>query len=108
VRVDRSLHEGDSLDLLGGATVVHVPGHTPGSIALHFPSERLLICGDIINHRGSQLGPPPKPFTEDMDQAIASLHRLAELDFDVLCPGHGPPLVGGADEAVRAMVRALA
>ena len=108
VPVDRTLHEGDPLDLLGGATVVHVPGHTPGSIALHFPSERLLICGDVINHRGSQLGPPPKPFTEDMDQAIASLHRLAELDFDVLCPGHGPPLVGGADQSVRAMVRALA
>ncbi|MEJ2737231.1 MAG: MBL fold metallo-hydrolase [Anaerolineae bacterium] len=116
VPVDVILHEGDRLDtfaplsagLLGGATVVHVPGHTPGSIALHFPSERLLICGDVINHRGRQLGPPPKPFTADMDQAIASLHRLAELDFDVLCPGHGPPLVGGADEKVRALVRSLA
>ena len=37
----------------------------------------------------------------------SGLHRLAELDFDVLCPGHGPPLVGGAGEAVRAMVRAV-
>ena len=92
---------------LGGATVVHVPGHTPGSIALHFPSERLLICGDTIDHRRNRLGPPPKPFTEDMDQAIASLRRMAELEFDVLCPGHGTPIVGGADEQVRAMVQAL-
>ena len=50
VPVDGTLHEGDRLDLLGGATVVHVPGHTPGSIALHFPPQRLLICGDIIDH----------------------------------------------------------
>jgi glyoxylase-like metal-dependent hydrolase (beta-lactamase superfamily II) len=114
--VDATLQDGDRLDtfappsagLLGGATVVHVPGHTPGSIALHFPSERLLICGDVINHRGSQLGPPPKPFTADMDQALASLRRLAGLEFDVLCPGHGLPLVGGAGEAVRTMVRELA
>lgn len=107
VSVDGTLHEGDRLDLLGGAAVVHLPGHTSGSIALHFPSERLLICGDVIDHRRNRLGPPLKPFTEDMDQVIASLHRLAELDFDVLCPGHGLPLVGGADQAVRALVRAL-
>jgi glyoxylase-like metal-dependent hydrolase (beta-lactamase superfamily II) len=96
-----------SAGLLGGATVVHVPGHTAGSIALHFPAERLLICGDVIDHRRNRLGPPPKPFTDDMDQAVASLRRLAELEFDVLCPGHGVPVVGGADEQVRAMVRAL-
>jgi glyoxylase-like metal-dependent hydrolase (beta-lactamase superfamily II) len=107
VPVDVTVEDGDHLDLLGGATVVHVPGHTPGCIALHFPSERLLICGDVIDHRGSRLRPPPKRFTSDMDQAIASLRRLAELEFDVLCPGHGAPLVGGADEGVRAMVRAL-
>jgi glyoxylase-like metal-dependent hydrolase (beta-lactamase superfamily II) len=105
--VDVTIQGGDRLDLLGGATVVHVPGHTPGAIALHLPSERLLICGDAISHRGNRLGPPPKPFTVDMEQAIASLRRLAELEFDVLCPGHGAPIVGGADEQVRALVREL-
>jgi glyoxylase-like metal-dependent hydrolase (beta-lactamase superfamily II) len=116
VAVDGTVEDGDRLDtfaplsagLLGGATVVHVPGHTPGSIALHFPMERLLICGDVIDARRGRLGLPLKGFTEDMDQALASMRRLAELEFDVLCPGHGAPLVGGADEAVRAMVRGLA
>jgi len=108
VPVDGTLQDGERLDLLSGATVVHVPGHTPGAIALHFPAERLLICGDVVDHRRNRLGPPPKAFTDDMDQAIAALHRLAELDFDVLCPGHGAPIVGGADEQLRTMVRALA
>lgn len=107
VPVDATLQDGERLDLLDGATVVHVPGHTPGSIALHFPAERLLICGDVIDHRRNKLAPPPGLFSVDMDQALASLRRLAELEFDVLCPGHGAPLVGGADEGVRAMVRAL-
>ena len=114
--VDVALQDGDRLSTfpalstgpLGGATVVHVPGHTPGAIALHFPSERLLICGDVIDYRRNRLGPPPEMFTADMHQALASLRRLAELEFDVLCPGHGAPLVGGADEQLRAMVRALA
>jgi glyoxylase-like metal-dependent hydrolase (beta-lactamase superfamily II) len=106
--VDVLLQDSDPLDSLGGATVVHVPGHTPGAIALHFPSEGVLICGDVIDHRRDRLGPPPKAFTDDMNQALSSLRRLAELEFDVLCPGHGAPLVGGADEQVRAMVRALA
>jgi glyoxylase-like metal-dependent hydrolase (beta-lactamase superfamily II) len=108
VPVDVTVQDGERLDLLGGATVVHVPGHTPGSIALHFPSEGLLICGDTIDHRRGRLGPPPKPFTEDMDQALASIRRMSELEFDVLCPGHGAPIVGGADQQVRALVQALA
>jgi glyoxylase-like metal-dependent hydrolase (beta-lactamase superfamily II) len=105
--VDALVQDGDHLDLLGGATVVHVPGHTPGAIALHFPTEGLLLCGDAIDHRRNRLGPPPKPFTADRDQALASLRRLAELEFDVLCPGHGAPIVGSADAQVRAMVWAL-
>jgi glyoxylase-like metal-dependent hydrolase (beta-lactamase superfamily II) len=106
--VDGTVEDGDRLELLGGATVVHMPGHTPGSIALHFPAERLLICGDVIDRRRGRLEPPLKGFTVDMDQALDSLRRLAELEFDVLCPGHGEPLVGDAGEGVRAMVRGLA
>lgn len=110
VPVDATAQDGDHLDTagpLGGTTVVHVPGHTPGSLALHFPSDRLLICGDTIDHRRNRLGPPPKSFTADMDQAVTSLRRMAELEFDMLCPGHGTPIVGGADEQVRAMVQSL-
>ena len=40
-----------------------------------------------------------------MEQTIASVRRLADLDFDVLCPGHGDPIVGGAAEQVRAMLQ---
>jgi glyoxylase-like metal-dependent hydrolase (beta-lactamase superfamily II) len=110
VPVDLAVQDGDRLEVggpLGDATVVHVPGHTSGSIALHLPSERMLICGDTLDHRRGRLGPPPKPFTEDMDQALASIRLMAGLEFDILCPGHGAPIVGGAGEQVRAMVQAL-
>ena len=103
--VDHALNDGDELDLLEGATVVHAPGHTAGSIALHFPAERTLISGDAINRLGNRLGPPPKPYTLDMDQAMRSIATLAALDFEVLCTGHGDPIIGGAAEQVRTMLR---
>jgi glyoxylase-like metal-dependent hydrolase (beta-lactamase superfamily II) len=115
VAVDATLEDGDHLDTLAalsagvlrGATVVHVPGHTPGSIALHLPAERVLLCGDTIRNGGEQLTPPPEQYTADVKGAIASIRRMAELEFDVLCVGHGAPVVGGADQRVRALVQEL-
>lgn len=106
--VDDVLQNGDHLELLGGATVVHVPGHTPGSIALHLPAERVLFCGDAITRHGDRLDPAGKLATVDMAQARASLQRMAALDCDVLCLGHGQPWVGGAGDQLRALVRRLA
>ena len=107
VTVDATLEDGDHLGTLGGATVVHVPGHTPGSIALHLPAERVLLCGDTIRNDGQRLTPPPEQYTADVKGAIASIRRMAELEFDVLCVGHGAPVAGGAGEQVRALAREL-
>ncbi len=104
--VDVLLNDGDTLDLLGGAMVIHVPGHTAGSIALHLPGERVLFTGDALRRHRHRLSGPPAPFTEDAGQASQSLHRLAALDFEVLCPGHGAPIVGGADQQVRCIMTA--
>ena len=95
------------MDLLGGARAVTVRGHSPATIASHLPSEGLPISDGAIDHGRGRLGSGPKRFNADVNQAIASIRRMAELEFDILCPGHGAPLVGGADEQVRAMVREL-
>lgn len=107
VPVDETLQNGERLNVLGGATVVRIPGHSPGSIPLYFPSERLLICGDAIDCCRNRPGPPPEGFSFDMGQATDSLRRMADLEFDVLCPGHGAPIIGGAGGRVRAMVPEL-
>jgi glyoxylase-like metal-dependent hydrolase (beta-lactamase superfamily II) len=104
VPVDSSIQDNDHLDLLSGAVVIHAPGHTLGSVALHFPAERLLITGDTINGRGGRPALPSPIFSEDMGQALASVRRLAALDFDVLCPGHGHPIMGGAAGQVQALL----
>jgi glyoxylase-like metal-dependent hydrolase (beta-lactamase superfamily II) len=89
--------DGDVLG--GGVVVVGVPGHTPGSIAVHLPEAGALVTGDtVVEFRGDLvLG----PFNVDRPLAWSSLQRLAALEPDVVCPGHGQPVVGGAAAALR-------
>ena len=109
VRVDREVGDGDEVDLDGGARVVHVPGHTAGSIALYVPGRKLLFSGDAATNTMG-LGPPSGPFgmfNEDRQASRASFRKLAELDFEVACFGHGAPLDKEASLAFRRAVEKL-
>jgi len=106
-RIDVYLRDGDEFPALGGMRIIHVPGHTPGSIALHFPQRGVLIVGDAMQYRFGRLMPPHRLFTRDMAQAAASIRRLAELDFDTLCFSHFRPIVRDADLKVREFARSL-
>jgi hydroxyacylglutathione hydrolase len=85
--VDRKLEGGEHLEL-GGMTwdIIHIPGHSAGGIALYNPSEKILIPGDVV-YADFAIG------RFDLHGANAkelkkSLLRLAELDVDMLLPGH--------------------
>jgi glyoxylase-like metal-dependent hydrolase (beta-lactamase superfamily II) len=97
--VDQEVADQDVLHMGRDAVVLSVPGHTPGSIALHLPDTGVLLTGDTIaEHEGAAiLG----PFNTDREQAWRSLQRLAALDVDIACFGHGRPIMGGADHALR-------
>jgi glyoxylase-like metal-dependent hydrolase (beta-lactamase superfamily II) len=100
VKVDRILRHGDHLDWgLPHAVVVDAPGHTPGSIAVYLPDERVLFTGDNIASFGAE--PILGPFNVARGEAIESFRRLAQLDIDVACFGHGDPLVSGAGTQLR-------
>ncbi|CAM5503432.1 MBL fold metallo-hydrolase [Streptomyces spiroverticillatus] len=88
-RVDRELEEGDVLDFGGGARIVHAPGHTDGSLAVHLPDHGVLFTGDCIASVGEvMLG----VFNVDRDQALATMRRLASLAPTVVLVGHGDPV----------------
>jgi glyoxylase-like metal-dependent hydrolase (beta-lactamase superfamily II) len=101
--VARRLRDGDWLPMLGGARVVHVPGHTRGSIALHVPGERALIVGDALQVRWGRLTLPSRLFTEDMAAARRSIERLAEFDVDVLVFSHFRVRRGGVQAELAAL-----
>ncbi len=99
--VDIPLKGGEVFPLLGGLEVIHTPGHTPGSISLYSRKERLIIVGDALaKHRG-RIDPPVKRTCSDYPQAIDAVKKLASLDFDTICFGHGRPISGNLKDRVR-------
>lgn len=98
--VHRRLTAGDLLDRGTGARVLHVPGHTAGSIAVHLPGQGALFTGDTVAIRQDR--PIPGVFSSDRGQLAAACARLAALDTDVALFGHGEPLTGDAGAALRA------
>ncbi|MGW0891579.1 MBL fold metallo-hydrolase [Saccharopolyspora sp. NPDC002578] len=97
--VDQQLRHGDTVPMGDGAVVLHGPGHTPGSIALHLPRQRVLFTGDTIaNLTGT---PILGPFNVDRATAAASFLALADLDTDIACLGHGDPLATNAGQRLR-------
>jgi glyoxylase-like metal-dependent hydrolase (beta-lactamase superfamily II) len=90
-------------DVVAGLEVRHVPGHTPGMIALIHREDRAIIAGDTFVSRNGRLRHSLDLFTPDREAARRAMARLAEEDFDHLLPSHGRPILGaGKAEAERA------
>ena len=97
VTVTETVDDGDELP--GGIKILHTPGHTQGSICIYMESKRLVIAGDLlVNRFGLKL--PSRAFTVDMYREAHSLQKLAEMEFDIVCFGHGRPLVKNARASV--------
>ncbi|MFC8825982.1 MBL fold metallo-hydrolase [Streptomyces sp. NPDC057137] len=88
------VHDGDVLDLPGNPSIVGMPGHSPGSVAVHVPLVDAVFVGDALTTRHvltGRTGPQPAPFTDDEAQALASLDKIAALQASWVLPGHGAP-----------------
>ena len=98
------VHDGDVLDLPGSPRVIGLPGHSPGSIAVHVPVVDALFVGDALTTRHvltGALGAAPAPFTDDPEQAQASLDHLDGVEAAWVLPGHGAPYTGGVGQLRR-------
>jgi glyoxylase-like metal-dependent hydrolase (beta-lactamase superfamily II) len=100
-RVDVKAKQGDELKL--GAhpvKVIELGGHSPGSICLYFPDEKLLFTGDVL-FKGAigRTGLPHGSKTaDDLVRAIRS-KLLALPDDTAVLPGHGPSTTLGAERS---------
>lgn len=91
--VSRSLNEGD---VVAGFRVLYTPGHSPGHVSYWREADRVLLCGDVmwgydpflfsggIREPYPLVSPDPKLNRE-------SARRLAALEPQLVCFGHGPP-----------------
>ena len=77
-------------------SILHTPGHTPGSICLYWQEEKVLISGDTLFRMGYGRTDLPGG---DMGQMIDSLRRLFTLPDDTrVYPGHGDCTTIGAEK----------
>ncbi|MBV9175301.1 MAG: MBL fold metallo-hydrolase [Chloroflexi bacterium] len=86
--VERRLEEGDVIDLGDEVrlTVLHTPGHTPGSASFYWESERILFSGDAVNGRGGRS--PGFPLYFDAADYLNSIKRLRDIPVETLAQAH--------------------
>ena len=102
---DASADEGMTAGIAGhAAQILHTPGHTQGSICLHFAPEKLLLAGDTL-FAGS-IGRTDLP-GGDGKQILRSLHErvLTLADETRVIPGHGPVTTIGRERATNPFLK---
>ena len=103
VPVDVRLEDGQSYE---GFTVIHCPGHTPGSIALLDQERKVLVAGDTLNNERG-LGPMSDQYNIDPKAHRQSIKKLANYEFEVVLVGHGAPIAKGGSAQVKALAATL-
>ena len=95
---------------LGSFTAYSTPGHTPGHTA--YISEALSVgfLGDLVRESGGHLAVPPAFICQDHQRTKRSIIELSSRAprFEVVCPGHGVPLVDSGHDRLRACADGLA
>ena len=82
----RVVVEGDSIDLGDRSfKVLHLPGHTPGSIGLWSANRNLLFSGDAVYATDPLIDTAP---TSDISSYVRTMQRLRELPAEIVHPGH--------------------
>lgn len=87
---DILLSDGQRLDEYGvAAEIIHIPGHTPGSIGI-ITDEGDLLAGDTFVNRKK---PEDAQIVENPAQLKSSLDRLLKINIKTVYPGHGKPFL---------------
>ena len=93
-KVDRPIRSGEEI---AGFQVIDAPGHSAGHVVFWRESDRVLILGDVLSDMDQYTGIPglklPKDaLTPDPARNRESAKKLADLEPNLVCFGHGAPL----------------
>jgi hydroxyacylglutathione hydrolase len=97
---------GDDFEI-DGFKVIYTPGHTIGSISLYLPGKVIFVGDALRSDSNGNPKPPSKNLSANIVQARASLIAIAELEFDILLPGHGAPVIGKASTKLKNLLMQL-
>jgi glyoxylase-like metal-dependent hydrolase (beta-lactamase superfamily II) len=95
-------------DRITGLIVIHTPGHTDGSICLYRENEAIFVGDALVTDLEGKPSLSSGSMTANIAQARESARKISAYQYDVLLPGHGPPITHDASRAVADYVRSLA
>ena len=86
--VDRFLKDNDIIDMGAGCElrVIHLPGHTAGSLGFYWEREGMLFSGDSLQGLLDVSG--ALPILADLDGYIKSFDRLGQLSIRHILKAH--------------------
>jgi len=97
LQADIVVNDGDTIEQFGlPGTILHTPGHTPGSCCLLL-DRKIAIVGDLISTKGTVH--IQRAFIDDWQQLTNSYIRLRDLNLETVYPGHGTRAVSGGEMA---------
>jgi glyoxylase-like metal-dependent hydrolase (beta-lactamase superfamily II) len=105
LKPDVLLKDGEKVD---GLIVIHTPGHTQGSICLYSERSKAMFVGDALRtdkDRNPKLSSAAMAF--NFEEAKYSVRKIASYEFELLLPGHGPPIFADASKKVNELVMTL-
>ena len=104
--VDVRLKDGDIIPVLGGVTVLDLPGHSPGNLGLYCPAQKLMFSGDTLRMKGDDFIEPLN-YKAEKAQCLASIKKMGSVDYEIMLSGHSPPILRKASKKVAAYAEKL-
>lgn len=96
---DATYAAGDALPL--GLKALHAPGPVPTHHVFHVDTRPgVLLCTDLLHVGAKGVEFLPDKYMNDPARARESARRLMEVDFDILCLGHGDPILKDAKKTL--------
>lgn len=99
VQPDRWIEDGDEVSFAGfTAKAIHAPGHSPGSVVMHFREQKFALMGDVL-FQGS-IGRTDFPYGSEKQLLTAIAEKVLPIGDDVtFLPGHGSASTIGRERA---------
>jgi len=104
---DRWLKDGDEVMVAGlKFSILHAPGHSPGSVVLFNDENRFALMGDVLFH--GSVGRTDFPYASHDILMKSIREKVLPLGDDVLfLPGHGPASRIGAERKSNPFIQGL-
>lgn len=93
-------------DKAGPFVVIDSPGKSLGEVVLHWPERKILLVGDaVVGDPPGKCKLLPDKVVDDPTRFRDSARGLLDLDFDILLVGDGVPILSGAKDRLRELVK---